>query len=79
MQKDIDYLRACFWGFEYKFKTEKEAILFFVDESIKDLENKRYEKVKEYLYLIKFGGYKLDEWAFKRSYFKQYKWRRPFL
>ena len=43
MQKDIDYLRACFWGFEYKFKTEKEAILFFVDESIKDLENKRYE------------------------------------
>ncbi len=79
MQKDIDHLRASFWGFGYRFKTEKEAILFFVDESIKDLENKRYEKVKEYLYLIKFGGYRLDEWAFKRPYFKQYKRRRPFL
>lgn len=79
MQKDIDHLRASFWGFEYKFKTEKEAVLFFIDESIKNLENKKYEKVKEYLYLMKFGGYRLDGWAFKRPYFKQYKWRRAFL
>lgn len=49
MQKDIDHLKASFWGFEYKFKTEKEAILFFIDESLHALENKKYEKVKEYL------------------------------
>lgn len=60
MQKDIDHLKASFWGFGYRFKTEKEAILFFVDESIKELENKKYEKVLEYLYLMKFGGYRLD-------------------
>lgn len=60
MQKDIDHLRASFWGFRYRFKTEKEAVLFFIDESLHALENKKYEKVKEYLYLIKFGGYRLD-------------------
>ncbi|MCZ6116613.1 hypothetical protein [Campylobacter ureolyticus] len=60
MQKDIDHLKASFWGFGYRFKTEKEAILFFIDESLHALENKKYEKVKEYLYLIKFGGYRLD-------------------
>ena len=46
---------------EYKFKSEKEVMKKLLDMSLEALEKQNYIKLKEFLYIIKYGGYKLDE------------------